>query len=53
MKTGILTLVCRKCTRFENFEAITAQEAHDKAFKRGWLERNGSAICPRCSGGGK
>lgn len=46
---GVLTLVCRKCTRVEKFPASDRTIASIAAHRSGWEFRpDGKTICPRC-----
>lgn len=47
--SGVLRLLCRKCTKVGAFPAADRAIATMQAQARGWkLEREGTQICPRC-----
>lgn len=50
---GMLTVVCRKCTREESFLGMDRQDAIRKAREAGWVYREdregeGLEVCPKC-----
>ena len=45
---GALMLVCTKCTRYGVFAAPTRGQAETQASQKGWAERQGKTICPKC-----
>lgn len=47
--SGVLQLLCRKCTRIGRYPAHDRAIATMQAHRKGWhFERDGKAVCPRC-----